>query len=127
MSAENKSAGSYALNLLILGVAIILVIMAYQNILKTDSFVGKVPMVPIGSGPYFENYHGLPMGVYPNGQPMMYPQQYYPSKYPYYNDSVNQVGRPCNEQNGCGALGMCQNGVCSIRKEDSGTVFNMKV
>jgi hypothetical protein len=126
MSGECKSTGSYALNLLILGVAIILVILAYQNILKADSFVGKVPMVPIGSGPYMESYRGLPPGVYPTGQPMMYPQQYYPAKFPYYNDTVNQVGRPCDEQNGCGVLGACQNGVCTIRDQND-TVFNMKI
>ena len=100
----------------------------YQNIIKTDGFVGKVPMVPIGGGPYYESYYGLPPGVFPVGQPQMYPQQFYPSKYPYYNDTVNQVGRPCDEKNGCGVLGACQNGVCSI-KQNSGenTVFNMKL
>jgi hypothetical protein len=125
--SEGKNMGSYALNLLILGVAIILVILAYQNILKTDSFVGKVPMVPIGSGPYLESYYGIPPGVFPNGQPMMYPQQYYPAKYPYYNDTVNQIGRPCDEQNGCGVLGACQNGVCTIRQPNTDTVFNLKI
>jgi len=127
MSSEQKTMSSYALNLLILGVAIILVILAYQNILKIDPFVGKVPMVPIGSGPYFESYHGIPMGVYPTGQPMMYPKQYYPAKYPYYDDTANQVGRPCDEQNGCGVLGACQNGVCSIKRNNNDTVFNMKL
>ena len=128
MSSEQKSTSSYALNLLILGVAIILVMLAYQNIIKTDGFVGKVPMVPIGGGPYYESYYGIPPGVFPVGQPQMYPQQFYPSKYPYYNDTVNQVGRPCDEKNGCGVLGACQNGVCSI-KQNSGenTVFNMKL
>lgn len=126
-TSECKSTSSYALNLLILGVAIILVILAYQNILKTDSFVGKVPMVPIGSGPYLESYHGLPPGTYPMGQPMMYAQQYYPAKYPYYNDTVNQIGRPCDEQNGCGVLGVCQNGTCTIRQSGADTVFNMKL
>jgi hypothetical protein len=122
------STTSYALNLLIIGVAIILVILAYQSILKSDGFVGKVPMVPIGSGPYMDSYRGLPMGVYPTGQPMMYPQQYYPAKFPYYNDTVSQIGRPCDEQNGCGVLGACQNGVCTIRQSlDSDTVFNMRL
>lgn len=125
--SDTKNTSNYALNLLILGVAIILVILAYQNILKTDSFVGKVPMVPIGSGPYLESYHGLPFGVYPTGQPMMYPNQYYPAKYPYYNDTVNQIGRPCDEQNGCGVLGACQNGVCSIKQANSDTVFDIKL
>jgi hypothetical protein len=126
MSGESKSTSGYALNLLILGVAIILVMIAYQNIIKADSFVGKVPMVPIGGGPYYGNYNGVPPGVYPTGQPQMYPYQYYPAKYPYYNDTVNQVGRPCDEQNGCGALGVCQNGVCSIQDQND-TVFNIKI
>jgi len=123
---ESKSTSNYALNLLILGVAIILVILAYQSVLKSDSFVGKVPMVPIGSGPGPGPY-GIPMGVHPTGQPMMYPYQYYQAKYPYYNDTVNQIGRPCDEQNGCGVFGACQNGVCSIRQPDSDTVFNVKL
>jgi hypothetical protein len=123
--SEGKSTSTYALNLLILGVAIILVIMAYQNILKTDPFVGKVPMVPLG-GPYLESYYGIPPGVYPTGQPMMYNSQYYQAKYPYYNDTVNQIGRPCDQQNGCGVLGACQNGVCSI-KDQRDTVFNVKI
>jgi hypothetical protein len=123
--AESINTGSYTLNLLILGVAIILVILAYQNIINTDPFVGKVPMTPIGNGPYFNTYYGIPPGVQPTGQPMMYPQQLYP-QYPYYNDSVNQVGRPCNEQNGCGVLGACSNGVCTI-KDQYDTVFDIKI
>jgi hypothetical protein len=126
--ADTKSTSNYALNLLILGVAIILVILAYQNIIKTDPFVGKVPMVPIGSGPYYENIYGIPPGGYPNNQPMMYQNQYYPSKYPYYNDTVNQVGRPCNEANGCGVLGACQNGICAIKKDHNDTtVFDLRL
>ncbi len=126
--SESKTTSSYALNLLILGVAIILVLMAYKNIIKTDPFVGRVPNVPIGGGPYYESYYGLPPGVFPTGQPMMYNSQYYQAKYPYYNDTVNQIGRPCDEQNGCGVLGVCQNGVCSIKTESGGdTVYNMKL
>ncbi len=121
MSEKNS-----AINLLILGVAIILVILVYQNLLKTDSFVGKVPITPIGGGPYFESYHGIPPGSYPTGQPQMYPYQFYPAKYPYYNDTVNQVGRPCDEENGCGVLGACKNGVCSIKDSPNDTVFNIK-
>lgn len=119
-----KGTGNYALNLLILGVAIILVMMAYKNIINTDSFVGRVPMTPIGGGPYYESYYGIPPGVYPTGQPMMYNRQMYQSKYPYYNDTVNQVGRPCKEPNGCGVLGACVNGSCTV-KDQKDTVFSL--
>jgi hypothetical protein len=122
--SESKSA--YSLNLLILGIAIILVIVAYQNVSKPDSFVGKVPITSIGNGSYFGNYYGIPPGVYPSGQPMMYPQQFYPSKYPYYDDSIDQVGRPCDEANGCGVLGACMNGVCTV-KDQQNTVFDIKL
>lgn len=123
---SDKNTTNYTLNLLVLGIVIILVIYVYQNICKTDTFVGKLPTVPIGSGPYLHSYYGIPAGVYPTGQPMMYNNQYYPSKYPYYNDTMNQVGRPCDEQNGCGVLGACQNGVCTI-KDKNDTVFNIRV
>ncbi len=126
MSSEQKNTGTYVLNLLILGIAIILVLLVYQSITRADSFVGKVPMVPIGGGPYLENYYGIPPGVFPVGQPQMYPYQYYPAKYPYYNDTFNQVGRPCDEQNGCGVLGACQNGTCTMKNKED-TVFNMKL
>jgi len=128
--AECKSSGNYALNLIIIGVAIIIVILAQQNLANggSDSFVGKVPMTSIGNGPYYGAYYGLPPGVIPTGQPMMYPYQLYPAKMPYYDDSVNNIGRPCKEPNGCGALGACQNGICSI-KDDVGstTVFDLKI
>jgi len=128
MASDQKNTSSYALNLLIIGVAIILVLIVYKNMAKMDPFVGRVPNVPIGGGPYFESYYGIPPGVFPKGQPEMYPYQYYPAKYPYINDTVEQVGRPCDEQGGCGVLGACQNGVCTI-KQDTGetSVFDMKI
>lgn len=124
-SYSDRNVSSYALNLLILGVAIILIIIAYQGIKRADSFVGRVPMVPIGSGYGPGNSPFVP-GVYPTGQPMMYPRQYYPAKYPYYDDSMEQVGRPCDAQNGCGALGVCQKGVCTVKGQND-TVFDMKL
>ena len=124
--AESKSSGNYALNLLIIGVAIILVILVQHNLVTADSFVGKVPMMPIGNGPFYGAYQGLPQGVYPTGQPMMYPQQLYPAKVPYYDDSVNNYGRPCKEPNGCGVLGACVNGVCTVKNQQD-TVFDLKI
>ena len=116
------------LNLLVLGIAIILlIVLINQNpSSRGDSFVGKVPMMPIGNGFYPPGY--VP-GVQPMGQPMIYPQQIYPAKLPYIDDSVNNVGRPCGG-NDCGAFGSCINGVCSINRTDEDnntTVFNMKI
>ena len=56
----------------------------------------------------------------------MYPQQFYPAKAPYIDDSLNQVGRPCNEPSGCGVLGVCSNGVCTV-KDQHDTVFDLKI
>ena len=93
--AEAKSTASYVTNLVIIGIAIILVFVAMQNITypRHDPFVGRVPMVPIGGGmqmPYW-----VPGGM-PTGQPEMYPQQFYPAKAPYIQDTLEHVGRPCN-------------------------------
>ena len=48
------------------------------------------------------------------------------SKIPYYNDTEHNIGRPCNNQTGCGVFGACMNGICAA-KDQHGTVFNMKV
>jgi len=118
---------SSAINLLIIGVAIILVIVVYQNLLPGgDSFVGKVPMVPIGSAQYAPYYNGAVPGMEPMGQPEMYKHQLYQAKAPYYNDTVMQEGRPCNQNTGCGIMGACVDGVCRI-KDQNETVFNMKL
>lgn len=112
------------LNLIILGVAIILVMIVYQNVVsQDDTFSGKVPMVPIGGNPYL-NF--LPQGVQPTGQPMMYQNQYYPAKFPYYNDAINNYGRPCDQINGCGVMGSCVDGTCTITDEKN-TVFDLKI
>jgi len=114
-------------NLLIVGVAIILVLVVQKNLtqgLSQDPFVGKVPMVPIGGGwnPYY-----MQPGGYPIGQPMQYPQQYAQAKYPYYNDPMNQAGRPCQQgQASCGVLGACVNGMCTV-KDQKDTVFDIKL
>lgn len=106
------------LNLFIIGVAILLVIIAKRN--NDDNFVGKVPMVPIGNGRPYGPQQILP-GTQPYGQPMMYPTQYYPAKVPWYPET----GRPCKE-GGCGATGVCHNGVCTIRSQNN-TVFDIPV
>jgi hypothetical protein len=88
-----------------------------------DSFVGKVPLTQIGNG--YSGIYGMPPGVFPTGQPMMYPEQMYP-KDPYYADTNENVGRPCNGPNGCGVFGSCTNGVCTV-KDQHDTVFDIKV
>ena len=111
------------LNLLVLSIAIILIfVILVKN--NSDSFNGRVPMSPIGNGGYIP--YGVP-GQLPNGAPMLYRDQLYPAKVPYINDSVKNVGRPCGEGAGCGAFGSCLNGVCSIKKVDESTVFNMRI
>lgn len=119
------STSSNIMNLFILGIAILLVMVAKQNIQGMpspdgDSFVGKVPMVPIGGAPYHPQQI-LP-GTQPYGQPMMYPQQYYPAKVPWYPET----GRPCEGGGGCGATGVCQQGVCTVRDQYN-TVFDIPV
>jgi len=117
------STNSNILNLLVLGVAIILVMVAQQNIANQppveDSFVGKVPMVPIGNGRPTGPQQIVP-GTQPYGQPMMYPQQYYPAKVPWYPET----GRPC--EGGCGATGVCQNGICTVQDQYN-TVFDIPI
>ncbi len=117
------------MSLLITGVAIILVLIVWNNLKrnsnKEDSFVGRVPLTPIGNGPYYGDYSNIPPGVQPTGQPMMYAHELY-TKFPYYGDSINQQGRPCQEKSGCGSLGACVNGVCTI-KDQYDTVFDIKI
>lgn len=109
---------------IITGVLIALIVMVKQTYItnKEDPFVGKVPVVPLGNGQY---RYGFIPGVYPTGQPMMYPEQLYP-KDPYYADSINHIGRPCNGPNGCGVFGSCNNGVCKV-KDQHDTVFDINV
>lgn len=104
-----------AINLFILGISIILIVIVYQNLYKSksDLFVGKLPIVGGGPNP------PLQPGTYPYGQPQMYSQQYYPAKYPYYDDTLNQYNKPCDKQNGCGVLGACKNGICTIKNENN--------
>ncbi len=112
------------LNLVIVGTVLVLLIIIQQNYgYGGENFVGRVPQTPIGNGGMF---YGVPgnQGVY--GQPMMFPEQLYQSKIPYYNDTVNNMGRPCKGQEGCGTFGACQNGVCTTR-DQTGTVMNLKI
>lgn len=108
--------GNYLLNLIVLGLAILLIIIAQQRI-QPDKFVGKVPLTLIGNGgydPYFIK------GVYPTGQPMTFSKQLYPAKIPWYT----QYNRPCKY--GCGTTGVCKNGKCTGRDQNK-TVFDIKI
>ena len=51
---------------------------------------------------------------------MMYQQQFYPAKQPW----APETGRPCD--GGCGATGVCQNGICSMMDQYN-TVFDIPV
>ncbi len=117
-----ESTSGNIMNLFILGIAILLVMVARQNIENApnnDNFVGKVPMVPIGGGRAHGPQQILP-GTQPYGQPMMYPQQYYPAKVPWFPET----GRPC--EGGCGATGVCKDGVCTV-KDQYNTVFDIPI
>jgi hypothetical protein len=104
----------------ILIILLILILKNYQTNINADPFVGKVPMVPIGN-----NYYQFVPGVRPLGQPMMFKEQLYP-RTPYYADTIEHSGRPCNGPNGCGVFGTCNNGTCVV-KDQNDTVFNIKV
>jgi len=116
------------LNIVILSVAVVLIVYAKQIMYSTtDSFVGKVPTTSIGNGyGNYKNPYSIPGQANVVGHPMVYPQQFYHPKMPYVNDSIKQLGKPCENANSCGVLGACQNGVCSVKGQDS-TVWNMKL
>jgi hypothetical protein len=114
------------INLVILGIVIVLLFVVqqnYQNNKPSENFVGKVPQTPIGNGMHY--MYNVP-GGHPTGQPMMYPEQLYQAKIPYYDDSIHNIGRPCTGPNGCGVFGTCANGTCTV-KDKSNTVFNLKI
>jgi len=122
------STSSTVMNMFILGIAILIVMLIKQRFeARTNSgepFVGVVPMTSIGNGnPYGPSGTLLGPGTQPYGQPMMYDQQLYPAKLPWYNET----GRPCSGDKGCGAVGVCQNGVCSVKDGPHDTVFDIRV
>lgn len=112
---ESKEVKNNVLNLLVLGVAIILVLVAMKN---QDYFVGKVPMVNIGNAPY------LPMQFLHNGYPIEQPRTCQQIIYPEKVQNYNEIGRPCN--GGCGEMGLCQDGVCKVKSQEN-TVFDIKI
>ena len=85
---------------------------------RHDDFTGKLPVPSIGNGK-------APEGVYPTGQPMLFKKQMYP-KIPYYSDSLRHQGLICKDQESCGVLGHCENGVCKVKKQGD-TVFDIKL
>ncbi len=118
--------------LIITGIVLLLMIIVQNQYVKKnnrvtgETFVGKVPLSYIGNGnSYVNGMYDLPHGVFPTGQPMMYQEQMYP-KTPYYYDTEENVGRPCNGPNGCGVFGSCSNGTCTV-KDQYDTVFDIKL
>ncbi len=103
----------YISNLFILAVSITLVYLAKKNYsvyIKPEAFVPDVPKTPIGNAPLF-----VKEGVYPKGQPMVYKTQEWPARIPY----QPKPNTPCtknqsNDRVECpGAIGVCENGVCT--------------
>lgn len=113
---------------LILLTLVIVVHQQYNNnkeerlLKRGESFVGRVPNVPMGNE--YMPIYSVP-GTQPYGQPMMYQEQMYP-KIPYYADTMENIGRPCKNPNGCGVFGSCSNGICTI-KDQNKTVFDIKI
>ena len=78
---------------------------------------------------YPNGYSFVPSpSVYENNlqiQPLMYPNQLYPAKIPFYP----RTGRPCDYFNApegnCGATGVCVSGVCQRKPTNGKTVFNI--
>lgn len=136
-------------HLLLIGVIIVLLSVLYRNSRKLDSFVGRVPypsnqnlypgiqqgslqfaphqqLQPRQPAGYSYQFPDDTTGSNPINQPMIYKTQYYMGKYPYYADAMKQVGRPCDQNTGCGALGVCQNGVCTVKTQGD-TVFDVSI
>jgi hypothetical protein len=117
MADSNKirSNTNYSMNLFIIGIAIVIILLIKRSKLF-DKFVGNVQVTPIGNG----GNNFLVPGSYPMNQPMMYAQQLYPAKMPWYPET----GRPCSGK--CGITGVCTNGICQMRDQTE-TVFNVKI
>ena len=113
-------------NLLILGIAILLICNIKTKF--SEMFVANVPMIPnddgygAQGGVFSGNYPGYSVGGHPNGNPYTFNNQIYPAKIPYYPE----LGRPCEGNAGCGVLGKCENGVCGATPYNK-TVFGDQV
>lgn len=92
----------------------------------SDSYIQQYPQGP--PRPYMQNYLPGPNFQGPGGQmgqpPLLYPYQLYP-KIPYY-PSVGQLCTDDDPTKGCGATGYCREGQCYMKHSD-GTVFNIPV
>lgn len=125
-------------NLFIIGIAIIVVgVLRSCYDMNPDMFVANVPIPPHQKPGYSQplapqqaqQFSKISQGSpkvqpqmnmrQPNAQqyynygntPHQFTNQYYPAKYPY----ANETGSTCVDgsvTNGCGAAGVCQNGVC---------------
>lgn len=140
--------GKNVFYLLIVAVVFVLLLALFKNSRKSDSFVGRVPYPsnqnlypgtqqgnlqfapppfrPHQPAGYSYQFPDNTTGSNPINQPMIYKNQYYMGKYPYYADAMRQVGRPCDQNTGCGALGVCQNGVCTVKTQGD-TVFDINI
>ena len=93
-----------------------------------ENFVPNVPQTPIGNGKPLEATTQSVEGGYPQGQPMVYKAQMWPARIPY----QPKPNTPCttnqsNDKVECpGAIGVCQDGVCTPGKFNR-TVFGVPV
>lgn len=113
-----KSINFKIFNLVVIGIAIILVIFVKNNYkdffsnLHTERHIQNFQNSPQNSPQYFNPsfVNGINSNMYQ--QPMVFQRQMYPAKAPWYP----QTGRPC-ETGTCGATGTCQDGICQRNDE----------
>ena len=96
----------------ILTISLILILCIKNK--KGEAFVPTQPKTPIGNG-------SVPEAGQKINQPMIYQKQYYAARIPY----QPKPNSPCAD-GVCGAMGVCQNGVCNESKVKS-TVFGITV
>jgi len=110
---------SNIVNLIILGVAIILVCVTKKKF--SELFVANIPMM---NGPMMNGQEPLrefANSGHPQGNPYTYQNQIYPAKIPYYPE----LGSPCKNGD-CGLLGKCEGGSCRAIPYNK-TVFNQPI
>ena len=119
MQESNSNLKKNVTNLLILGVAIVLISITKSKC--SELFVGEVPMM-------MNSYDGINNLQYASQSdnlkenPYRFPRQIYPVRPPYYPE----LGKPCQNSGQCGVLGSCGDGVCKAIPYNK-TVFGMNV
>lgn len=110
---------THLVNMFIIATAIVIICAARSKF--SELFVAEVPMIPQYDGYGAQGGPTQPIqGGYPNGNPMIYQNQIYPARIPYYNE----MGRQCNSIKDCGSMGVCTNGSCKTVPYEN-TVFNI--